>query len=263
MPATNMTPFAFGENLVRSFMDPSNDPWFVAKDVAQALDYQWSGIRTIQHVPEEWRLVESVSTSFGEKDTWFLSEPGLYFFLGRSDKPKALPFQKWLAGEVLPALRKTGRYFIPAQAEKTLLPQVEASRKLRPQLRERILASALQCARIIGATTQEEIDAIYTRYCEMIAITPDSKANMLPGRNLAREEQVLRIREFMGVMLYPVFMERIHTSELYEVFSTWWKEQTTAEMPSSKLVSAVMEEEYPRMKKGGKWYYSNARIVGG
>ena len=39
-----------------------------------------------------------------------LSEQGLYFFVCRSDKPKALPFQKWLAGEVLPALRRTGEY---------------------------------------------------------------------------------------------------------------------------------------------------------
>lgn len=45
-----------------------------------------------------------------------LSEPGLYFFLGRSDKPKALPFQKWLAGDVLPTIRKTGRYVDPLAA---------------------------------------------------------------------------------------------------------------------------------------------------
>jgi len=39
-----------------------------------------------------------------------LAEQGLYFFLGRSDKPAALPFQKWIAGEVLPSIRKTGEY---------------------------------------------------------------------------------------------------------------------------------------------------------
>ncbi|MBF0418391.1 MAG: hypothetical protein HQL86_09110 [Magnetococcales bacterium] len=42
------------------------------------------------------------------------SEQGLYFFLGRSDKPKALPFQKWLAGQVLPSICKTGQYQHPA-----------------------------------------------------------------------------------------------------------------------------------------------------
>jgi len=42
-----------------------------------------------------------------------LTEQGIYFFLGRSDKPKALPYQKWVAGEVIPALRKTGHYELP------------------------------------------------------------------------------------------------------------------------------------------------------
>ena len=39
-----------------------------------------------------------------------ISEQGLYFFLGRSDKPVALPFQKWLAGDVIPSIRKHGLY---------------------------------------------------------------------------------------------------------------------------------------------------------
>ena len=46
-----------------------------------------------------------------------LSEPGLYFFLGRSDKPKALPFQKWVAGEVIPTIRKTGEYKMPGPSK--------------------------------------------------------------------------------------------------------------------------------------------------
>ena len=45
------------------------------------------------------------------------SEQGLYFFLGRSDKPAALPMQMWIAGEVLPSIRKTGSYSVaPAPA---------------------------------------------------------------------------------------------------------------------------------------------------
>lgn len=43
-----------------------------------------------------------------------LSEYGLYFFLNRSDKPRAIPFQKKVCGEILPAIRKTGRYETPS-----------------------------------------------------------------------------------------------------------------------------------------------------
>lgn len=105
--------FGFGENKVRIFRDANGEPWFVAKDVALALEYEWNGQARIAHVPEEWRGVTSVVTPRGNQDMLTLSEQGLYFFLGRSDKPKALPFQKWLAGEVLPSLRKTGKYEKP------------------------------------------------------------------------------------------------------------------------------------------------------
>ena len=48
----------------------------------------------------------------GTQELWCISEQGLYFFLNRSDKPKALPMQKWVAGEVLPSIRKTGNYAV-------------------------------------------------------------------------------------------------------------------------------------------------------
>ncbi|MDE6735353.1 MAG: Bro-N domain-containing protein, partial [Desulfovibrio sp.] len=60
-----LMPFAFGDNLVRVLRDENGEPWFVAKDVARALDYQWKGISSIKHVPEEWRVVQSVQTTFG------------------------------------------------------------------------------------------------------------------------------------------------------------------------------------------------------
>lgn len=86
------------------------NPWFVAKDIAEALDYVWKGVATIGHVPEEWRGVCSVQTPSNHQEMLCLSEPGVNFFICRSDKPKALAFQKWLAGEVLPSIRKTGSY---------------------------------------------------------------------------------------------------------------------------------------------------------
>ncbi|MBW6397041.1 phage antirepressor KilAC domain-containing protein [Roseomonas sp. HJA6] len=102
-------------------------PAFVAKDVAEALGYVWAGSATIKHVPEEWKGVNSVLTPSGKQDMAVLSEPGLYFFLGRSDKPAALPMQKWVAGEVLPAIRRDGGYML-SQPQET--PEELAARAL-------------------------------------------------------------------------------------------------------------------------------------
>lgn len=178
MPS-NLTPFAFGEHLVRSIADEKGDPWFVAKDVALALGYQWKGTDNIRHIPEEWRGVQSVWTPSGEQEMLILSEQGLYFFLGRSDKPKALPFQKWLAGEVLPALRKSGTYSLPGGRKALPGKAVLALDDLPPdvlamnrKLRERCLSYSLQMARITGLGGVEELRESFISCCRLFVSPP-------------------------------------------------------------------------------------------
>ena len=161
-------PFAFEDHLVRTIIDDGGEPWFVAKDVALALGYQWAGIRNIQHVPEEWRRVESVSTlRRGEQEMHLLSEQGLNFFVLRSDKPAALPFQKWLAGEVLPTLRRTGSYALTEQ-DKAVGPQVPA------WLGALTRVQRLHCLRLaVQARQQEEpgnVEEIFLRFCGYLAL---------------------------------------------------------------------------------------------
>lgn len=106
----NAIAFAFDERAVRLYPTNSGSFVIVAKDVADALDYRWNGAQVIAHVPDEWKGVRSVLTLQGSQELLTLTEEGLYFFLARSDKPKARNFQKWLAGEVLPSIRKNGYY---------------------------------------------------------------------------------------------------------------------------------------------------------
>lgn len=86
--------------------------WFVARDVTEALGYGTDSKMgaLLKNVPNEWKGVNSIYTPGGRQDMATLSEQGLYFFVCRSDKPKALPFQKWIAGDVLPSIRKHGGY---------------------------------------------------------------------------------------------------------------------------------------------------------
>lgn len=107
-----LSQFSFQTNAVRTIAE-NGEIWFVAKDVAQSLEYSSTNMTTIfSAVPEEWKGSKPIATLGGNQKLLMISEQGLYFFLGRSDKPKALPFQKWLAGEVLPAIRKTGSYSV-------------------------------------------------------------------------------------------------------------------------------------------------------
>ena len=58
-----------------------------------------------------------------------LTEQGVYFFLGRSDKPKALPYQMWIAGEVMPSIMHTGGYSTGINTDELKLRREELARK--------------------------------------------------------------------------------------------------------------------------------------
>ena len=106
----NIQTFNFGAHPVRTVFE-DGEPYWVAKDVCEALGYVWDR-NLVAKVPTEWRGVKQIHTPGGVQDAICLSEQGMYFLLARSDKHSALPFQKWVAGEVLPAIRKTGKYSI-------------------------------------------------------------------------------------------------------------------------------------------------------
>lgn len=108
---SNLISFSFNTLPVRTIKD-DDQVWFVAKDIATALEYSKdsNASRLFTSVPDEWKGVKPFHTLGGEQQILCINEPGLYFFLGRSDKPKALPFQKWVASEVIPSIRKTGEY---------------------------------------------------------------------------------------------------------------------------------------------------------
>jgi anti-repressor protein len=111
--------FNFEDRQVRVVVK-DGEPCFVAKDVAEWIEAFWSGEKSIGHVPEEWKGVVPVTTPGGAQDMWCLTEQGLYFYLARSDKPRALPFQKKVAGEILPSIRKHGAYMTPEVIKETL-----------------------------------------------------------------------------------------------------------------------------------------------
>lgn len=93
----------------------NNEPWFVAKDVAMALDIDWSG-KTLKSIPEEWKGMGNLPTPSsgtrggGTQQVTLINESAMYKLAFRSNKPEADRFVNWIAGEVLPSIRRTGTY---------------------------------------------------------------------------------------------------------------------------------------------------------
>ena len=111
--------FSNEEFQVRTIED-NGEIWFVAKDVAEALEYSYWQPNIVAHVPEVWKGIKRINTPGGYQEMLCLTENGVYFFLGRSDKKKALPYQMWIAGDVVPSIRKHGMYATPAKVEDIL-----------------------------------------------------------------------------------------------------------------------------------------------
>jgi prophage antirepressor-like protein len=104
--------FTYEGRKIRTVIE-DGEPWWVGKDTMEALGYERFDSHLFDKVPGEWKGTKPIRTPGGMQNMLCLSEQGLYFFLGRSDKEAALPFQKWIAGEVVPSIRKTGSYALP------------------------------------------------------------------------------------------------------------------------------------------------------
>ena len=97
----------FGE--VRSLVI-NNEPWFVGKDVAEALGYKNSKNAVPTHVDEEDKLSTQIEYTGQKRNVTVINESGLYSLILSSKLPSAKKFKRWVTSEVLPALRKTGQY---------------------------------------------------------------------------------------------------------------------------------------------------------
>ena len=95
---------------------PDGTPRFVARDVAEVLECHHLDADWLSDIPAEWQGTHPVRTPGGFRNLRVLTEEGVFFLLTQSPQPKARGFRCWLAGEVLPAIRRRGAYRVPRSA---------------------------------------------------------------------------------------------------------------------------------------------------
>lgn len=105
---SSLTVFDFNSSPVRTLVI-NNDPWFIAKDVCNLLEII-NVSQALQALDPDEKLIYSLDISGQNRDTALISESGLYTLAIRSNKPQAKPFRKWVTSDVLPSIRKTGKY---------------------------------------------------------------------------------------------------------------------------------------------------------
>ena len=148
----------FSNALIKAFENNENgwqvrvielngEPWFVGKDIAEALGYKNTRDALSRHVPDKYKKVftpqqmASVSKSRDSlpfvdspRGLTFINEAGLYKLVMRSELPNAEKFSDWVCDTVLPQIRKTGSYSAqPKEITSELLFQIAEQLKNKEQ----------------------------------------------------------------------------------------------------------------------------------
>ncbi|MEZ2459342.1 BRO family protein [Salinicoccus roseus] len=117
--------FSFEENDVRT-LSINDTPYFVGKDVAKVLGYKRTADAIHAHVDFEDKGVGEIQTPGGLQKMMIINESGLYALIFGSRLESAKRFKRWVTSEVLPAIRKTGKYEAPKDPMEIMRLQFEA-----------------------------------------------------------------------------------------------------------------------------------------
>ena len=105
----NLSLFDFESHEVRTVM-VAKEPWFVAADVCKVLGLPNVTKALSRLDADEQALISIQGLSRGNDRGNIVNESGLYSLILGSRKPSAKLFKKWVTSEVLPSIRKTGKY---------------------------------------------------------------------------------------------------------------------------------------------------------
>lgn len=113
--------FTFKSNSVRVITDKNQEPWFCANDVCDILGYSNPRDAISKHCKAGGVAKRDTPTKSAVQEMTFINEPNLYRLIIKSRKPEAEPFEAWVFEEVLPQIRKTGKYQL--QPQQLALPE--------------------------------------------------------------------------------------------------------------------------------------------
>lgn len=110
--------FDYNEMPVRTITDENEETWFAGIDICNILEYQNAVDVIKKNLDEDEKKLTYLTDRSGQsRKTWIVNEFGLYSLILSSTKPEAKTFKRWVTHEVLPAIRKAGKFTTEQQKE--------------------------------------------------------------------------------------------------------------------------------------------------
>ena len=254
--------FSFENSKVRTLGTPDL-PLFVAIDVASALGFQKPSNAVFQHVDTEDLIKQEITDKLGRAQTVnCVNESGLYALIFGSKLKSAKRFKRWVTSEVLPAIRKTGRYEAPTTitpAEQLQIQQAVAHRaktssanyqtiyraiKVRfqiPRYNELPRCQFAECLKFIDAVDLKvpEAKTAADPKQEPRALPNSGKPNLTP-LNIPEGRKMYRVSEdFLETQRTFVYCWRYLFRDDLELFYNFLKQTESPLAP--KFVEAIMD----------------------
>jgi len=244
----------------------NGDPWFVAADVCKALSIS-NARDAISRLDDDEHMTVAFSDGrpgHGAQKVNIISESGLYALVIRSNKPEAREFRKWITAEVLPTIRRTGRYeaaaAVPAVREKPLvqtIAEMVRSLNVRVTAGEDVPAHILKYAWNMAGITRDltlrhERNALFTAPQEFTLreTAPDAEAQIIS----ALEEQVTPLPGLPPVngTTDRVFIRSAALEKMLGSMPEEWRGKE-AELLRRAANAGIM----PRVAKTSRWPHRN------
>lgn len=224
----------------------NGEPWFVGKDVAEILGYKDTSDAMKKHVDIEDKLTRRFADSGQNREMYIINESGLYSLILSSKMPKAKEFKRWVTSEVIPAIRKTGKYEAMAQAvpvddePATDFTQLEFDQRIR-------------IAAIIASCRRERLPLV----AKVLSLDLEGMMPLMPAHITEAEQAAYQY--ISGV--YDSLERDTPIQYFYNDYTKWCMEQNL--QPLTKPgVTKVFKKYFPVQTVATSYYENGTRVMG-
>lgn len=162
--------FLYEENQVRTITQ-KGEIWFVAKDVCEVLELG-DVSKAVSRLDDDEKGTNSIPTLGGNQEMLMVNEFGLYSLILGSRKPEAKAFKRWITHEVIPSIRKTGKYEAPKETV------TEIMLYLKSDLEFKTLKASAQVA-MIRAISKDSVSSMKQKSINLPIDTPTGASDLL------------------------------------------------------------------------------------
>lgn len=224
----------------------NGEPWFVGKDVAEILGYKDTSDAMKKHVDIEDKLTRRFADSGQNREMYIINESGLYSLILSSKMPKAKEFKRWVTSEVIPAIRKTGKYEAMAQAvpindePATDFTQLEFDQRIR-------------IAAIIASCRRERLPLV----AKVLSLDLEGMMPLMPAHITEAEQAAYQYIS----SVYDSLERDTPIQYFYSSYTKWCMEHNL--LPLTKHgVTKVLKKYFPVQTVATSYYENGTRVMG-